>query len=95
VFERLVEQSQALTPLLEARLAHIRADYAAHGLTPVHTYAWREGTTRHPARRARLGAHQHFQFDDATTQRLVDFHRFKGWLSGAWLGAAALTVIEG
>ena len=44
-FERMVASSVAIVPALEARLAQTRADYAAHGLTPVHTYAWREGTT--------------------------------------------------
>ena len=44
-FERMVALSVAIVPVLEARLAQTRADYAAHGLTPVHTYAWREGTT--------------------------------------------------
>jgi hypothetical protein len=44
-FERMVELSEATVPTLEARLAQARADYAAHGLTPVHTFAWREGTT--------------------------------------------------
>ncbi len=44
-FERMVALSAAIVPALEARLAQSRADYAAHGLTPVHTYAWREGAT--------------------------------------------------
>jgi hypothetical protein len=44
-FERMVALSAAIVPALEARLAQARADYAAHGLTPVHTYAGREGTT--------------------------------------------------
>jgi hypothetical protein len=44
-FERMVELSAKTTPALEARLAQARADYASHGLTPVHTFAWREGTT--------------------------------------------------
>ena len=45
-FEHMVQLSAALTPALEERLAQTRADYVtASGLTPVHTYAWREGTT--------------------------------------------------
>ncbi len=44
-YERLVAQSAALTPHLEARLARVRADFAARGLTPVHTFCWREGVT--------------------------------------------------
>jgi hypothetical protein len=44
-FEQMVERSAATTPALEARLAQVRADFAAHGLTPAHTFAWREGTT--------------------------------------------------
>ena len=44
-FERMVEASAGLMPILEERLAQARADYAAHGLTPIHTYCWREGLT--------------------------------------------------
>lgn len=44
-FERMVALSAAIVPALEARLAQVRADFGAHGLTPVHTYARREGTT--------------------------------------------------
>lgn len=44
-FERMVEASARLAPALEERLAQARADYGAHGLTPIHTYCWREGST--------------------------------------------------
>jgi len=44
-FDQMVALSAATTPALEARLAQVRADFAAHGLTPAHTFAWREGTT--------------------------------------------------
>jgi hypothetical protein len=44
-FNRLVEQSAALVPLLEQRLAQTRADFSAHGLTPIHTFCWREGVS--------------------------------------------------
>lgn len=44
-WELLVTQSAALTPHIEARLAQVRADFAARGLTPVHTFCWREGVT--------------------------------------------------
>jgi hypothetical protein len=44
-FERMVEASAQVRPALEARLAHLRADYAQHGITPIHTYCWREGIT--------------------------------------------------
>jgi hypothetical protein len=44
-FERLVEQSAAIVPALEGRLAQVRADFEQHGLTPIYTYCWREGLT--------------------------------------------------
>lgn len=44
-YERLVAQSAALTPRLEARLAQARADFAAYGATPAQTYCWREGVS--------------------------------------------------
>lgn len=44
-FERLVACSDAIVPVLEERLAQVRADFAAHGLTPIHTFCWREGLT--------------------------------------------------
>lgn len=44
-FARLVELSAAVTPQLEARWAAQRADFRAHGLTPAHTFCWREGLT--------------------------------------------------
>ena len=44
-FEQMVARSEELVPLLEARLAAERADYARHGLTPLHTFAYREGIT--------------------------------------------------
>ncbi len=42
-FDHLVTQSAHLVPALEARAAQLRASYAAHDLTPVHTFAAREG----------------------------------------------------
>jgi len=45
VFEQMVARSAALAPAIEQRLAQVRADFAAHGLTPAHTFAWREGVT--------------------------------------------------
>lgn len=42
-FEGLVERSANLLPVLEERRAHWQADFAQHGLTPVHTWCWREG----------------------------------------------------
>lgn len=44
-FDRLVEQSVALASALEKRLAQVRADFAAHGTTPIHTFCRREGLT--------------------------------------------------
>lgn len=44
-FDHMVAQSAHVTPALEARAAQLRADYGAHGLTPVHTFAAREGLT--------------------------------------------------
>jgi hypothetical protein len=44
-FAGLVAQSAALVPALEARAAQLRADYAPHGLTPVHLFAAREGVS--------------------------------------------------
>ncbi|MGH2522896.1 MAG: hypothetical protein ACRDH2_10375, partial [Anaerolineales bacterium] len=64
-FERLVERSAELRPALESRLAQIRADYATYGLTPLHTYCWREGTTpealREFLRRVGLACREPFQ----------------------------------
>jgi hypothetical protein len=42
-FEELVDRSADLVPMLDQRLAAERADFGAYGLTPVHTFAWREG----------------------------------------------------
>ncbi|MGH2524752.1 MAG: hypothetical protein ACRDH2_19770, partial [Anaerolineales bacterium] len=36
-----------------------------------------------------------FGFDGSTAQQVVSFHRFKVLLTGAWLGASALTAVEG
>ncbi len=44
-FDELVRRSLAAGPLLAERLQLVRADFAAHGLTPAHTFCWREGTT--------------------------------------------------
>jgi hypothetical protein len=44
-FEGLVERSALLVPILEERRAHWQADFAQQGLTPVHTWCWREGLT--------------------------------------------------
>lgn len=44
-FERLVERSAALAPILEERLAAGRSDYARFSATPIHTFCWREGLT--------------------------------------------------
>lgn len=44
-FEALVARSARVAPALEARAAQLRADYAAHGLTPVEVFALREETT--------------------------------------------------
>lgn len=44
-FEALVAGSARAQPALEARLAQVRQSYAAHGLTPVHTFCFREGLT--------------------------------------------------
>lgn len=44
-FERLVERSAALAPILEERLAAGRTDYARFNTTPIHTFCWREGLT--------------------------------------------------
>lgn len=44
-FERLIERSAALTPILEERLAAGRTDYARFNTTHVHTFCWREGLT--------------------------------------------------
>jgi hypothetical protein len=37
---------------------------------------------------------EHFGFDPAATEALLAFARFKDTLNAAWLGAAALTVLE-
>ncbi|MBL8046390.1 MAG: hypothetical protein JNL09_07615 [Anaerolineales bacterium] len=42
-FERLIERSAALAPILEERRAAYRADYARFNTTPIHTFCWREG----------------------------------------------------
>jgi hypothetical protein len=44
-FEHLVERSAAIVPALTQRLDQARADFAAHGTTPIHTFCWREGLT--------------------------------------------------
>jgi hypothetical protein len=44
-FERLIDRSAALTPVLEQRLGQVRADFGTHSLTPSHTFCWREGLT--------------------------------------------------
>ncbi|MCC7359556.1 MAG: hypothetical protein IT317_08775 [Anaerolineales bacterium] len=42
-FDEVVAHSVHATPALEARIEQARADYGAYGLTPVHTFAAREG----------------------------------------------------
>lgn len=44
-FERLIENSAALGPILEERRAASRIDFARFNTTPVHTFCWREGLT--------------------------------------------------
>lgn len=44
-FEALVARSSALVPILELGLSQLRANYGPYGLTPVHTFAEREGVT--------------------------------------------------
>ncbi len=44
-FEQMVARSAELIPWLEERFAFQRAAFAEHGLTPAHTFCWREGTT--------------------------------------------------
>lgn len=44
-FERLIEHSAALAPILEERRAAYHADYARFATTPLHTFCWREGLT--------------------------------------------------
>ena len=39
----MVSRSAALASAIQQRLTQVRADFAAHGLTPAHTFAWREG----------------------------------------------------
>jgi hypothetical protein len=42
-FEALVERSEGLVPWLAQSLAQLRAGYGRYGLTPIHTFAEREG----------------------------------------------------
>jgi hypothetical protein len=53
-FQRMIELSAALRPELEARLARLREDFRAFGLTPIHTYCFREGLTPEQLRRLLL-----------------------------------------
>ena len=44
-YETMLAQSEGLVPALQKSLDLLRADYAQHGLTPIHTFAEREGLT--------------------------------------------------
>ena len=54
-FDHMVAQSASFVPALEARAAQLRASYAPHGLTPVHTFAAREGLSVEALRALLLG----------------------------------------
>ena len=79
-FAHLVAQSALVTPALEARCAQLRADYAPHGLTPVDTFAAREGLSVPELRAVLLGV--------GTSGRDA-FQAAADWLSGQVFGRPA------
>lgn len=79
-FERLVAASAAALPELEARWAAQRAEFRAHGLTPVDTFSWREGLAVETLRAFLVAAGQ---------GAAADFHRALDELSAAVFGRPA------